>query len=182
MHFRQRRAAGFTLIEMMVTIAVATILLSVALPSFQSMIERNRVAAIAGAFNNGLLHARSEAVTRNKRVVVCNTANTQNSLPTCTTGTPAWQTGWMTFIDENGDSQLGGTDTLLKVGQPVPAGYAISQPNNIRWLAFSADGGARLQNGQISADFIVQPSGGVGNPNSRRLTIDPLGRISVTDR
>lgn len=167
---------------MMVTIAMAAILLSVALPSFQSMIERNRVASLVNTFSNSLLHARSEAVTRNKRVVVCNTANAHTAQPACTTGTAAWQTGWMTFIDENGDSQLGAADTLLKVRQPAPVGYAISQPDSIRWLAFSADGGARLQNGQISADFIVRPPGTVTNPNSRRLTVDPLGRISVTDR
>lgn len=166
----------------MVTIAVAAILLSVALPSFQTMIERNRVAAVVSAFSNSLLHARSEAVTRNKRVVVCNTSNPQIPLPTCTTGRAAWHTGWMTFIDENGDSELNGDDTLLKIGQPAPVGYAIRQPNNIRWLAFSADGGARLQTGRISANFIVQPPGAVNNPNSRRLTVDPLGRIRVTDR
>lgn len=178
----KRQAAGFTLIEMMVTIAVTAILLSLAMPSFQTMIERNRVESVVNAFSNSLLHARSEAATRNKRVVVCNTANTQNSLPTCTTGRAVWRTVWMTFIDENGDSQLNGNDTLLKIGQPVPVGYVIRQADNIQWLAFSADGGARLQQGQISADFIVRPPGAINNPNSRQLTVDPVGGIRITDR
>ncbi|MTW23114.1 prepilin-type N-terminal cleavage/methylation domain-containing protein [Allochromatium palmeri] len=55
-------ASGFTLIEMMVTIAVAAILLSIAAPSFQSMIERARVKSLAEIIYSNLQFAKGESL------------------------------------------------------------------------------------------------------------------------
>lgn len=57
--------SGFTLIELMVTIAVAAVLLGIAVPSFQDMLERNRVAAQTNEVLGGLQMARSEAIRKN---------------------------------------------------------------------------------------------------------------------
>jgi len=57
--------SGFTLIELMVTIAVAAVLLSIAVPSFRDMLERNRVSAQTNEVLGGLQMARSEAIRRN---------------------------------------------------------------------------------------------------------------------
>jgi type IV fimbrial biogenesis protein FimT len=61
----RHRSGGFTLIELMVTLAVAAILLGIAVPSFQGMMEKNRVAAQSNELLGGLQTARSEAIRKN---------------------------------------------------------------------------------------------------------------------
>ncbi len=65
-----RRERGFTIIELMVTIIVLAILLSMAIPSFQSMIERRRLIAVAESVYSDLQFARSEAVKRSENMRV----------------------------------------------------------------------------------------------------------------
>lgn len=62
---------GFTLIELMVTLAVAVVLLTVGVPGFKSMIERNKNAAAVNGFISSMTYARSEAVKRGAYVSVC---------------------------------------------------------------------------------------------------------------
>ncbi|WP_019591516.1 GspH/FimT family pseudopilin [Thioalkalivibrio sp. ALE20] len=66
-----RNATGFTLIELMVTIAVAAILLTVAVPGFQSLVQNNRATTAANQLSTAFNFARSEAVTRGVEVSVC---------------------------------------------------------------------------------------------------------------
>lgn len=74
-HTRIRRPSGFTLIELMVTLAVAAILLAIAVPSFRDMLERNRVAAQSNELLGGLQTARSEAIRKNATHRFCSSAN-----------------------------------------------------------------------------------------------------------
>lgn len=70
-----QRSGGFTLVELMVTLAVAAILLGIAVPSFRDMLERNRVASQSNDLLSGLQAARSEAVRKNATHRFC-TAST----------------------------------------------------------------------------------------------------------
>lgn len=65
-----RRAAGFTLIELIVVVAMLAIIAVIAVPSFRDSIARNRVEGVAGELITDLQYARSEAVTRNAQVGV----------------------------------------------------------------------------------------------------------------
>jgi Tfp pilus assembly protein FimT len=65
------RAAAFTVLELLVTLAVAAILLLTAVPSFQQYTQRQNMKAAVNSLHNGLLLARNEAVHRNVPVVAC---------------------------------------------------------------------------------------------------------------
>lgn len=67
---RPGRSRGFTLLEMMVVVALAALMLSLAVPSFRDLIVGQRVKTAAFAFANAALQARSEAIKRNQQVAL----------------------------------------------------------------------------------------------------------------
>lgn len=80
------RQAGFTLVELMVTVAIAAILLGVGVPSFRTLIENNRIAAASNDVVTALQYARSEAVKRGVFVDVCGTADQATCVAAGATG------------------------------------------------------------------------------------------------
>ncbi len=70
-HDRVRASAGFTLVELIVTIAVAAILITVAVPSFKHMIESNRLSTTANNLVSALRTAQMEAIKRNTSTQFC---------------------------------------------------------------------------------------------------------------
>ena len=71
-----RRSLGFSIVELMIGITVMAILLSVAVPSFQTMMQNTQVRNAAEAISNGLQRARAEAVARNTNVIFTLGVNT----------------------------------------------------------------------------------------------------------
>lgn len=81
------RSFGFTLIELMVTVAVLAIVTAVAIPSFMSVINANRLQGPASEVLAAMNFARSEAIRQNRTILVCK-ANT--SLTACDNTTGRW--------------------------------------------------------------------------------------------
>lgn len=83
------RAAGFTIVELMITVAVASILLAVAIPSFNQMIVSGRLTAQANEMVAALTLARSEAIKRNANITFCRAES--DATADCVTSTGNWQ-------------------------------------------------------------------------------------------
>lgn len=82
--------AAFTLVELLITIAVAAILVSLAVPSFNTMLLNNRLTGQANAFMSALNYARAGALTQNVNVQVCPVGATGSV--TCGAN---WSAGWI---------------------------------------------------------------------------------------
>lgn len=135
---------GFTLVELMVTLAVAAILVAAAIPGFQAMVNSNRLAGAANELVAGLQTARMEAIRRGRRAVVCGSANANEGAgATCASSN---LDGWIVFVDNsdpaNNDFDAAG-DALLRnsvLDGPV-------QVDGEATVVFRADGLARQADG-----------------------------------
>jgi type IV fimbrial biogenesis protein FimT len=105
--------AGFTLIELMVVVAVVAILATLAAPAMSGLVNSMRLTAAVNTLFSSLLLARSEAIKRNGRAVVCKSASGSACI---TTG--AWEQGWMVFHDANNNTKRDAGEVILSV---VPA-------------------------------------------------------------
>lgn len=76
------RARGFTMVELMVAVAVAAILLMIAVPSFRSMLATNQLTTAANTLVGALGEARMEAIQRNATAQFCSDSSTNNSTDT----------------------------------------------------------------------------------------------------
>ena len=66
---------GFTLIELLVTLTIVAVLLAIAIPGFNETLKNNRITSQVNEFTSALYYARSEAITRGKRVTLCKSAD-----------------------------------------------------------------------------------------------------------
>jgi type IV fimbrial biogenesis protein FimT len=73
------KTTGFTLIEAMVVIAIIGILMAIAFPSYQRMIERNKLKQVAESLKSDMQLARTEAIKRSKDVVLSRHTGTSGS-------------------------------------------------------------------------------------------------------
>ena len=134
MHNQSKYNSGFTLIELMVTIAIAAIVLGIAIPSFSSTITSNRLTTSANELVTALNLARSEAVKRGQHVVVRKT-NTN------------WENGWQVFVDIDRSTSAkenvldAGTDIQLRVYSALPGSYTLRGNNNfVNFIRYQPDG------------------------------------------
>ena len=67
----RKQHSGFTLVELILTLVVASIVLTLGVPSFQGIMERNDLAVQVNDFISSLNYARSEAIKRKQNVVIC---------------------------------------------------------------------------------------------------------------
>ena len=102
--------AGFTLLELMVTAGILAIVLVIALPSFQSVVNNARIASARDGLANAIKMTRSEAVFSKIPTTICASVDQQSC-----SGTGDWDNGWIIFNDADADGQIDNGDTLVDV-------------------------------------------------------------------
>jgi type IV fimbrial biogenesis protein FimT len=130
-----RHNRGITLIELLMTLALISILLAIAAPAFGGLVQRDAAETSRNTLTTALSAARIEAVTRTRNVVVCPSADQQY----CDHSTE-WQHGWIVFADANQDGDRDEGETLISAGDPQPEGVAITSTAGRTKVAYHADG------------------------------------------
>jgi type IV fimbrial biogenesis protein FimT len=157
--FKYDRQGGFTLLELLVTISVAAIILSVGVPGFLSFIQNNRAVTHTNDLVTALNLGRSEATRRGTGVVLCSSTNGT----TCSDSND-WSNGWIVRTS-------GGT--LLR-SWPERSGGAGVLTGNVSQIQFQARGSIA----GVAPLLLVRLPNCSGN-QGRDVAVNLAGRISV---
>lgn len=180
-----KKALGFTLIELIVTLAVVSILLLTGIPALNKMTESNRLVAQINEVAGGLALARSESIRTGSIVTLC--ASTDAA--TCAgVNVNNWESGWIAFTDKDGDNTVesGDGDTLIKIGEAVPNAtlrLTLNDAANAGIYQFLPDGSSRDRDnsGTTVGTFTLCPNEGTAQDrqkNAKAVNINFVGRNS----
>lgn len=132
-HAGGRTRHGFTMIEILMVIALLGVLVSLAMPDLTAFVTKGRVTGLTNELLGDLSYARSEAATRQADVAICVSTN----LASCTGG-ESWDKGRIIFVDANAD---GAVTVTSPVTEPV---LRVSQAMNAMIVTASGFGGTDL--------------------------------------
>ena len=104
--------AGFTLIELMITLIIGVTMISIATPSLMKIVQSNRMVALHNDLLSDLALARSTAVTRSSNATLCASNAYSNQ---CLSSSNQWPNGWIVFEDVDNDGQIDSAETIIAV-------------------------------------------------------------------
>lgn len=154
---------GFTLIELMLTVAVGAILTTLAVPSFQGVMENTRLVKANNRMAGALQLARSMAVSRGVPSILCPSHDGRHCVATM-----QWEDGWLVASDRDGDGQPDGARRHVFPAQPEGI-HVRSTPGRLR-VHFRPNGSAPGSNLTLTICL-------AGDPDSARsLVLSNVGR------
>lgn len=129
------KSRGFTLVELVMTMAILMIVLAAAIPSLDELKRRNAASAAHNMLSTGFAAARSHAVTTGALTTICPVAPEGG----CRSD-GVWDAGWWIFIDTNGNNHLDPSEVVVRHQNQIPTGVRIRSGRGRPRATFRADG------------------------------------------
>jgi type IV fimbrial biogenesis protein FimT len=168
--FQERPAPGFTLVELLVVLAIAAILLAMAVPGFRALIQNLQLTTAVNDLFSAINLARSEAIKRGGRVNLTTVKPDSN-----------WENGWVVYVDNNENLTPDAGDEIILEHGPLHGGIAVISrfnDSNLNYLAYSGSGRTRTDassQGFLAGSFSFDVDG----DRKRKININSLGRPRV---
>jgi type IV fimbrial biogenesis protein FimT len=164
------RGRGFTLVELLVVLAVGTILLVIAIPGYAFLVNASRLTGVTNDLVTALHLARSEAIKRGIRVTICKSESVMDATPTCDPAA-SWQQGWLIFVDGGTKGSIDSGDTVLWTQDSAPAAVTITSSNYSSHISYLPSGRSQGSNGLANGTIRVCVAG-----DRRDIIINATGR------
>ncbi|MGI9239089.1 MAG: GspH/FimT family pseudopilin [Woeseiaceae bacterium] len=174
---------GFTLYELMITLAIVGVVLAIGVPNMVAYSQNSRMTGTANDFHAAFHYARSEASRAKTFISICASSNSMTATPSCTGD---WKDGYIVFLDLDGNIQTGVGDTILRAEPALREGVTFKVINNAKYFGFAGTG---LGRGQVGANpsltqvIMCDDRGNItaagGNSAARLFVATPLGRATI---
>lgn len=183
MNHRPRRSAGFTLIELMVTILIVAVLVAIGVPSFRNAIQRNRVATANNDLLAGLAYARTTAIYGGQLVSMCPSTDGLS----CASSPRAFEPGWIVYTYPAGAASankpyVAASATLLRSSGAHEGVSINAQQTPV--ITFGLQGQLRNAAGLVFLTCARNGSSGLGTSTSSvpgvRMEVNSSGSIMST--
>lgn len=125
-----QRSAGFSLIELLITIAISAIILGIAAPSFNELMARSRMTDASRDLADRLAVAMT--VSESRPTTICVSSDGKNC-----TATANWDSGYIVFTDAGTVGVVDGTDAILERALPVTGGVSVKSSMELGGTAFT---------------------------------------------
>ncbi|MCG5501635.1 GspH/FimT family protein [Ectothiorhodospira lacustris] len=165
------REYGLTLTELLITLAVAAVLATVAIPGFAGMAREQRLITTTNTFISALHTARWEAVKRGHHALLCPSTDGLRC------ASASYAEGWIVGVVEHpATGPVIQPDTVIRHFDSVPASVTIHANGTMgEYIAYRNDGQTRRLNGALQMGSVWLCHGEVG----RRIVISRTGRARV---
>jgi type IV fimbrial biogenesis protein FimT len=168
-------AGGFTLIESLVVLAVGAVLVVGVTPSMKAVADSITLSSVSNSFVANLYLARSEAIKRNGRVVLCKSMN-----GSACAATGGWEQGWVIFHDANNNGALDAGEAVVLRQQGLAANLRVTGNQNVaRYVSFTPYGQTKLIGGGFQAGTLTLCRQSTAPNEARQIILNSLGRPRV---
>jgi type IV fimbrial biogenesis protein FimT len=161
---------GFTLLELVTAVAIVAVLVGIAIPTFLTLIQKQRVAIAANDLFSAITLTRSEAIRRGERVDLVPRDGA------------SWASGWVVFMDANHNHLLDQGEIIIRQHAAVGGGMAIKSAmtdSSMPYIAFTENGRTRT-----NANTRTPQAGHIAlalGAQQRRIVLNFLGRPRLCD-
>jgi type IV fimbrial biogenesis protein FimT len=167
---------GFTLIELLVALAMGAVFLTLAVPAMRDYVDSMRLRSGINTLLSSVHLARSEAIKRGARVVLCKSANGAQCADT-----GGWEQGWILFHDVNNDADLNNGETLLWSEQALSSRVLLSGNSPISsYVSYTSIGIAKFTSGGFQAGTFTLCTPSSTPVQARQIVINSAGRPRTT--
>ncbi|HEX5357721.1 MAG TPA: GspH/FimT family pseudopilin [Aquabacterium sp.] len=172
---------GFTLTELLVTMAIVVILFAIGAPQLQTFLIQRTVDSQADTFAASVRLARSEAIKRGVRVSMCASTNPTATLPVCAAaGAADWSRGWLVWVDDVAPARsYNAGETIVKVQQAFNSSGNIASNGGNAVISFTQNGMALANNGSFQVHPHMTGTEATEPANNRCVVVSVAGRVQV---
>jgi len=181
---KKRTQTGFTLYELLMTMLIVGVVLTLGIPNFASFTQSSRITSTANDLHAAFQMSRSESARAKTNITICASANAFDAAAACG-GT--WEQGYIVFIDNDADlARTDVSETILRSHEPAAEGVSLAVENDATYFMYASSGMGRQDingNQSITRVIICDERGTTEtsrDTSAARLFVStPLGRATI---
>lgn len=166
------KQSGATLLELLVVLAVSAVVFGFGVPSFVDLTNSSRLVSATNEMVSSLNFARSEAIKRNSRVVICTSATGASCVES-----GGWHQGWLVFHDPNNNAVLDPGETMILARGALPAGLKLHGNKWIaKYISYTPSGATKTTSGFLQVGTLTVCNESAASGTARWIVVSSTGR------